>query len=143
QVLKEDFLTDLLRLTAQFALKPEDLILEVTESQALLGLAPEFERLEALSQHGFRLSIDDFGQGYSSLSSLHEMPVSELKIDMKFIRNLHTAKGRRILQAIVDLARSLGLETVAEGVEDEAAVAVLKSLGVHRLQGYFFGRPAP
>jgi len=143
QVLKGDFLTDLLGLTAQFALKPEDLILEVTESQALLGLAPEFERLEALSQHGFRLSIDDFGQGYSSLSSLHEMPVSELKIDMKFVRALQTEKGRRIVQAIVELARILGLETVAEGVEEQAEVDILKAMRVQRLQGYFFSRPVP
>jgi len=142
QIFKNDFLSDLLALTARCGLNPAEVILELTESQALLGLTSEFNRLDELNQSGFRLSIDDFGQGYSSLSSLHEMPVSELKIDMKFVRNLHQAKGRRILQAIVDLARSLGLETVAEGVEDETAVSVLKALGVHRLQGYLFGRPA-
>src|SRR6266542_785651 len=143
QVFQFDFLKELLELTARFGLKPGQLILEMTESQTLLGLASESRRLHELSESGFQLSIDDFGQGYSSFSSLHEMPVNELKIDKDFVRRLQTEKGRRIVQAIVDLARALGLETVAEGVESQEQAQLLKAIGVQRLQGYFFARPMP
>ena len=71
------------------------------------------------------------------------MPVSELKIDMKFARNLKTEKGRRIAQGIIDLARTLGLEVVAEGVEDKTEAAIFKQMGVSRMQGYYFGKPMP
>jgi diguanylate cyclase (GGDEF)-like protein len=143
QVMKEDFLKVLGELLAKYELKPSDIILELTESQALLGLASEFKLLEQISQSGFRISVDDFGQGYSSLSSLHELPVSELKIDMKFVRNLQAEKGRRIVFAIVEMARALGLETVAEGVEDPVEAETLKKMAVTRLQGYLFGKPLP
>jgi EAL domain-containing protein (putative c-di-GMP-specific phosphodiesterase class I) len=141
QIFKDDFFKELSDLLAKAGLRPTDLILEVTESQALLGLSTEVERLKELSQSGFRLSIDDFGAGYSSLSTLHDLPVHELKIDMKFVHNLQTPKGRRIVQTIVELAHSLGLQTVAEGVEDEAQADILKTMGVTRLQGFRYGRP--
>ncbi len=143
QLLRADFTKDMLELTQQFDLKPEQLILEMTESQALLGLDSEARQMEQLSSSGFSLSIDDFGQGYSSLASLHEMPVRELKIDMKFMRNLHTKKGRRIVKTIVGLSRTLGLETVAEGVETQEQWTILKELGVQRLQGHLFSHPLP
>jgi len=143
QLFKPDFLKDLLDLTAKFGLRPAQLILEVTESQSLLGLPSEGKRLEELFQSGFHLSIDDFGQGYSSLSTLQVMPVSELKIDMKFVRNLHTDKGRQIVQAIVQMARTLNIQTVAEGVEDKVELDMLKEMGVQRVQGYLFSHPLP
>ena len=143
QVCKPDFCHDLSALAGQFSLQPGELTLELTESQALLGLGSETQRLDELSQRGFRLSIDDFGQGYSSLSSLHAMPVSELKLDIKFTRNLQTGKGRRIARAIVEMARTLGLRVVAEGVEEKQHAAIFKEMGIDRLQGYLFGRPMP
>ncbi|MCL5097999.1 MAG: GGDEF domain-containing phosphodiesterase, partial [Candidatus Omnitrophica bacterium] len=141
QLFKFDFLSDLLQLTARNGVHPGQLVLEITESQTLLGSISEAQRLEELSENGFLLSIDDFGQGYSSLSSLHELPVNELKIDMKFVRNLHTEKGRRILHAIVDMTKMLGLETVAEGVEEKEHVTALRKMDVDRLQGFYFSPP--
>jgi diguanylate cyclase (GGDEF)-like protein len=143
QLLRSDFTKDMLELAEQCALKPEQLILEMTESQALLGLNSEAEQMEKLSAAGFSLSLDDFGQGYSSLASLHDMPVRELKIDMKFMQHLHTKKGRRIVKTIVALSHTLGLETVAEGVDTQEQWTILKELGVQRLQGYLFSRPLP
>ncbi|MEZ0274619.1 MAG: putative bifunctional diguanylate cyclase/phosphodiesterase [Roseimicrobium sp.] len=143
QLLRSDFTKDMLELTQQCALKPEQLILEMTESQAMLGLDSEARQMEQLSAAGFSLSLDDFGQGYSSLASLHDMPVRELKIDMKFTQHLHTKKGRRIVQTIVALSHALGLETVAEGVDSQEQWIVLKELGVQRLQGYLFSHPLP
>jgi EAL domain-containing protein (putative c-di-GMP-specific phosphodiesterase class I) len=87
--------------------------------------------------------LDDFGQGYSSLARLHDMPVRELKIDMKFMQHLHTKKGRRIVKTIVALSHTLGLETVAEGVDTQEQWTILKELGVQRLQGYLFSHPLP
>src|SRR5439155_8578791 len=117
QILQDDFLKELLDLTVRFGLKPRVLTLEMTESQTLPGLASASRRLQELSQSGFQLSLDDFGQGYSSLASLQELPVNELKIDKEFVLHLPTERGRRIVQAIVALAGTLGIETVAEGVE--------------------------
>jgi diguanylate cyclase (GGDEF)-like protein/PAS domain S-box-containing protein len=143
QLLRSDFTKDMLELTQQCAIKPEQLILEMTESQALLGLDSEARQMEQLSAAGFSLSLDDFGQGYSSLASLYDMPVRELKIDMKFMQHLHTKKGRRIVKAIVALSHTLGLETVAEGVDTQEQRTILKELGVQRLQGHLFSRPLP
>jgi EAL domain-containing protein (putative c-di-GMP-specific phosphodiesterase class I) len=141
QLLRSDFTKDMLELTKHCAINPEQLVLEMTESQALLGLDSEARQMEQLSAAGFSLSLDDFGQGYSSLASLYDMPVRELKIDMKFMQHLHTKKGSRIVKAIVALSHTLGLETVAEGVETQEQWTILKELGVQRLQGYLFSRP--
>ena len=143
QIFQSGFLPELQRLTAAHTVPPQRMVLELTESQSLLGLALEGKWLTELAAGGYRISIDDFGQGYSSFSRLHDTPVHELKIDRDFVRNLQSDRGRRIVQAIVEMARALGIETVAEGVETARQTALLKSLGVHRLQGYFFARPMP
>ncbi|HEY6168080.1 MAG TPA: EAL domain-containing protein [Verrucomicrobiae bacterium] len=143
QIFQSNFLAELQRLTAAHKVLPQRLVLELTESQSLLGLALEGKRLSELAQGGFRISIDDFGQGYSSFARLHDLPVHELKIDREFVRNLETEKGRRLVHAMVEMARVLGIETVAEGVETECEMARVKALGVDRMQGYYFARPMP
>jgi EAL domain-containing protein (putative c-di-GMP-specific phosphodiesterase class I) len=100
-------------------------------------------RLRQLAQAGFTLAIDDFGTGYASLSQLHELPIGELKVDISFVRRVHSAEGLRMAQGIVSLAQALRLRTVAEGVEDEATAKVLRDIGVDVLQGYHFARPCP
>ena len=137
--LAEQMLDDL----ARFDLQPSDIMLEVTESVALSDVEHAAERLEALRSAGFALAIDDFGTGYSSLSQLHDIPVDELKIDISFIRRLHEPKGLPMVQSIIHIARTLGLKSVAEGVEDAATADLLRTLGVDVLQGYFFGKPMP
>lgn len=137
------FIDKLLEIVNTHGLRPEWITLEITESQALVGSLKQGNPIELAARAGFRLSIDDFGQGYSSLSSLHEMSVDELKIDMKFVRNIKTEKGSLIVKAIVELARTLGLDTVGEGVEDAEEYNKLVNLGVNRLQGYYIARPMP
>jgi diguanylate cyclase (GGDEF)-like protein/PAS domain S-box-containing protein len=122
-------------------LKPERITLEITESIALLDVEYASERLKDLKQAGFRLSIDDFGTGYSSLSQLHELPLHELKIDMAFVRRIHEPQGARLIQTIIGMALSLGLETVAEGVEDGDVGIRLRDMGVDVLQGWHYGKP--
>ncbi|MCB1100533.1 MAG: EAL domain-containing protein, partial [Verrucomicrobiae bacterium] len=141
ELLRPEFTGELLQQIDQFGLVQDYITLELTESQALLGIHSESTRLQELSAAGFKLSVDDFGQGHSSLASLHEMPVQELKIDIKFVQNLHTEKGRRIVQTIEELSRILKLETVAEGVETREQEHFLQSLGITRLQGYLFSPP--
>ena len=143
QLFAPDFVDALIEDARHYDIPAAALILEVTESVALVEVECAEERLRQLVEAGFTLSIDDFGTGYASLSQLHELPVGELKIDISFVQRVHTPDGLRILQAIVHLAKALGLRTVAEGVEDAAATAILCELEVDILQGYHFGRACP
>jgi len=115
---------------------------EITESVAMEDTAhtrATFERLRALGVH---VSIDDFGTGHSSLASLRRLPAAELKIDRAFVTDLaHSERARSIVKAIVDVARTLGLHVVAEGVESTEQRDVLVALGCDELQGYLFARP--
>ncbi len=127
----------------QFGIDPQRITLEITESIALFDVEFASERLHELNRTGFRIAIDDFGTGYSSLSQLHDMPVNEIKIDISFVRRIHTPPGLRVVQAIVQMANAMHLECVAEGVEELATVELLADMGVNTLQGYYFAKPMP
>jgi diguanylate cyclase (GGDEF)-like protein len=127
----------------EFNIPAQRITLEVTESIALLDVEFASERLNELNRAGFRIAIDDFGTGYSSLSQLHDMPVNEVKIDISFVRRIHTTQGMRVIQAIVQMASAMHLECVAEGVEDSMTADILTNLGVNTLQGFYFGKPMP
>lgn len=126
---------------ALHGMTPADVVLEITESVALLDAANTAEHLFALDRLGFRIAVDDFGTGYSSLSQLHELPADELKIDISFVRRINEPSGLSMVQAIIQLAGALNLETVAEGVEDAVTAARLIELGVDYLQGYHYAPP--
>lgn len=143
QLFATDFMLMLLADAERYELDPRSLVLEVTESVALMDVEFAEDRLRQLSSAGFTLAIDDFGTGYASLSQLHDLPIGELKIDISFVRRVHTMEGLRMTQGIVSLAQALRLRTVAEGVEDENTAGVLRGLGVDVLQGYHFARPCP
>lgn len=118
------------------------IILEVTESSSIYDQTAALDLLVRLRLKGFSLSIDDFGVGYSSLSQLARIPFSELKIDRSFVMaTAQSPESRNIVKAIVGLARSLGLSTVAEGVEDLGAFGFLREIGCDQAQGYLIGRP--
>jgi diguanylate cyclase (GGDEF)-like protein/PAS domain S-box-containing protein len=119
------------------------LFLEITESVLMRDAEEALGVLEALKQHGVRISVDDFGTGYSSLSYLKRFPVDVLKIDRSFVDGLGTdADDLAIVQAILALAASLGIDTIAEGVETQVQREVLQGLGCRLAQGYLLGRPA-
>ncbi|MGE0095417.1 MAG: EAL domain-containing protein [Alphaproteobacteria bacterium] len=123
---------------------PEGLTLEITESAATSDPTSTMDVLTRLRIKGFGLSLDDFGTGYSSLVSLHRMPFSEIKIDRSFVSELPDSReAATIIKTVVDLARNMGLVSVAEGVETEEQAIHLRELGVRLLQGYHFGRPMP
>lgn len=118
------------------------LILEITESSAMDRTADTFDTLTRLCLKGFRLSVDDFGTAYSSLEQLARLPLSEIKIDKSFVIKLHTSDdARKIVEATIGLAKSMGMISVAEGVEEEAVLQTLTSLGCSLAQGYHISRP--
>jgi len=120
------------------------LTIEITES-ALFGDLPPVQKVAmALKDMGCRLAIDDFGTGYSSLAHLQALPFDDVKIDRSFVENMTTVRdSRKIVAAIVALGHTLGLTTVAEGVETEQQASILQSLDCDRGQGWLYGRPAP
>jgi EAL domain-containing protein (putative c-di-GMP-specific phosphodiesterase class I) len=128
----------------QHALEPRFLTLEITESTAMRDADAGMVILEQLDAMGVRISIDDFGTGYSSLLYLKRLPVSELKIDRGFVRDLpQDTEDSAIVGAIVALGRTLNLEIVAEGVETNEQREFLTRLGCNVLQGFLLGRPMP
>lgn len=121
---------------------PSKVILEVTETASMNNPLVLLESLTQFRIRGFQLSIDDFGVGYSSLVQLARLPFSELKIDQMFVKTLSSSEeSRKIAAAVIGLGKSLGLNVVAEGVEDEAALNHLIELGCDEAQGYFIARP--
>jgi EAL domain-containing protein (putative c-di-GMP-specific phosphodiesterase class I) len=124
-------------------LAPQLLVVEVTESTAL-DLGAVQDALDALSGLGVRLAVDDFGTGYSALTTLRTLPVDVVKIDRSFVVGAGTeVVDRAVLEAVVQMADRLGLETVAEGVEDDAQQAFVARAGVTTVQGYLHSRPVP
>jgi diguanylate cyclase (GGDEF)-like protein len=122
--------------------EPRWLTLEITESSVMENPARSLDVLLQLRSLGVRLSIDDFGTGYSSLHQLRGLPVHEVKIDKAFVDHVDgDGADRAVVRAVVELCASLGLTTVAEGVEQASQAYALESLGVSQVQGYFYGRP--
>ncbi|WP_189406370.1 EAL domain-containing protein [Alteromonas halophila] len=123
-------------------LLPEDLELEITESDLVEDAATATDNLTKLSNLGYRFAIDDFGTGYSSLAYLKTLPVNTIKIDKSFVLNLATDRSdQQIVRTVLNLAKVFGLEVVAEGVEDETSLNVLKKWGCNIAQGYFISKP--
>jgi diguanylate cyclase (GGDEF)-like protein/PAS domain S-box-containing protein len=124
--------------------RPDLLTFEVTETAAVRNIEDARSFAEHLNRLGCAFALDDFGTGYGSLVYLKNLPVSQLKIDIEFVRDLvHSAADQRLVSAIVQMAKPLGLETVAEGVENEATLDVLREIGVDFAQGFHVHKPAP
>jgi diguanylate cyclase (GGDEF)-like protein len=141
QLKRAALVDDVRAVLLETGLAPEHLELEVTEN-----LAAQDERVQAtlreLKGLGVRLALDDFGTGYSSLACLHLMPVDTIKIDRSFVKHAETVEYHRVLiEATIRVARTLGMKTVAEGIETEGQAALMNQLECDRGQGYLFARP--
>jgi diguanylate cyclase (GGDEF)-like protein len=139
-----DLVPDVLARLHESGLAPDQLVLEITESQLLRDAPDSGARFEELRGLGVRIALDDFGTGYSSLSYLHSLPLDSLKIAKPFVDGL-TGGGREanFVGMILDLARTLELEVIAEGIETPEQLAALRALGAELGQGYLLGRPSP
>ncbi|WP_446719602.1 putative bifunctional diguanylate cyclase/phosphodiesterase [Hydrogenophaga sp. OTU3427] len=144
QLRHNDFVPDLLAVIERSGAVAGRLKLELTESLLLHDIEETILKMQQLADRGICFALDDFGTGYSSLSYLKRLPLSQLKIDQSFVRDLLTdPNDAAIARTILQLAQSLDLDVVAEGVETEGQRQVLRDMGCKAFQGYLFGRPAP
>lgn len=134
-----NLVSDLLQ---QYDLPPELLALEVTESLLMNNLSKVILDLSAIRALGVRIAIDDFGTGYSSMAYLQKLPIDTLKIDRSFVQHMHTnLRDLALVKTMTQLAQNLGMSIVAEGVEDEQQIQLLREMGCQKGQGYFYRRP--
>jgi EAL domain-containing protein (putative c-di-GMP-specific phosphodiesterase class I) len=144
QLLLPGFKDIVVAVLEESGLSPRHLVLEITESTLLTDIDGVAARLADLRTLGVRIAIDDFGTGFSSLGYLQRFPVDELKIAREFVDEVARDERRaRLVEAILTLARSLELETIAEGIEEPAQRQRLQELGCRIGQGYLFSRPVP
>ncbi|MDD5296853.1 MAG: EAL domain-containing protein [Rhodocyclaceae bacterium] len=144
QFQQPDFVAQVTGLLAQTGANPRRLKMELTESMVLKDVADTFGKMHALEALGIGFSLDDFGTGHSSLSYLTRLPLEQIKIDRSFVLNLpHSVNDGIVAQTIITMARGLGLDVIAEGVETEPQRAFLARHDCHAYQGYLFARPLP
>jgi predicted signal transduction protein with EAL and GGDEF domain len=143
-LLDRNFPREVQRLLALHGVKGESLTLELTESSLMVDPGVAKRAMGELSEIGVSFAIDDFGTGYSSLAYLTDLPVRELKIDKSFVLAMSAdARNRIIVRSTIELARNLGLRTVAEGIEDRETLDGVRELGCELAQGYHISRPVP
>jgi diguanylate cyclase (GGDEF)-like protein/PAS domain S-box-containing protein len=144
QLMHADFSTRVREVLSAHEIDPAMLEIEMTETTVMRNLDEVAKQMLDLAQVGVHFSVDDFGTGYSSLRHLHQLPFTTLKIDRSFIDRIFDKDGtREIVQAILSLAHSLGMNVIAEGVEREDQLALLRSMDCDQIQGYLLGRPQP
>lgn len=140
----KEFVENVHKILLEEGMAPRNLVFEITESQLMEDVQMAIKVLQALREIGCRVSIDDFGTGYSSLSYLRLFPVDILKIDRSFIADLASDNNSiALLKAIVMISDSLQIGVIAEGLETDEQLAIVKSLGITTAQGYLLGRPSP
>ncbi len=139
-----DFVEQVQNTIHQYAINPKLLKLELTESILLESIDDTIVIMNALKKVGIRFALDDFGTGYSSLQYLKRLPLTQLKIDQSFVRDIVVdSNDEAIVQTIIAMAQSLGMEVIAEGVEAEEQRQLLFNKGCRKFQGYLFGKPVP
>jgi EAL domain-containing protein (putative c-di-GMP-specific phosphodiesterase class I) len=144
QLRQKDFVDSVLQAIAGFGREKPLLDVEITESVLVDDIEETTRKLQTLRRAGVEISVDDFGTGYCSLSYLARLPVDVLKIDRSFVVRMRDAGyPRNIVAMIVSLAHTLGLKVIAEGVEDDEQVRLLRDLGCDQIQGYLVSRPIP
>ncbi|WP_108660891.1 putative bifunctional diguanylate cyclase/phosphodiesterase [Acuticoccus kandeliae] len=145
EVLRNDFLDTFLEKTRNGNLKPNDFIIEITED-VIIGVDDQalHDKISFLVSSGVEFSLDDFGTGYASLIHITSFPIKEIKIDKQFIFGIETDRRKRaIVKGIIQIARSMGLHVIAEGVETAEQQEVLRDIGCRYAQGYFYSFPVP
>ncbi|MBF0329366.1 MAG: EAL domain-containing protein [Nitrospirae bacterium] len=144
QLNEETLVTEFANILKETGAKPENLIIEITETSLMADIHNNIKVLNRLAELGMRVAVDDFGTGYSSLLQLIRMPVSFIKIDREFITELDKKhESRAITSSVIRMAKVMGKKTIAEGVETEAELFELQTQGCDNIQGYYFYKPMP
>jgi len=144
QFRQDNFVEQVLGVLDKTGIDPTRLELELTESMFLENIEQSIAKMQSLRDIGVLFALDDFGTGYSSLSYLKKLPLSQIKIDQSFVRDIADDKNDEIIaQTIIKMGQTLGLEVIAEGVETEEQRRILEQHGCENFQGYLFGRPVP
>ncbi len=142
QIKGNNFVEETKEMTKRYGLKPQNIVLEVTESVLMQDLYTTGNKLQTLRDEGFKVALDDFGTGYSSLSYLQKLPIDIVKIDKSFVDNIALdSKSKNIIKTIIDLSHSLDKVVIAEGVENSLQAEILISIGCDMLQGFYFSKP--
>lgn len=128
----------------EVGINPCKIVLEITETTLMSDVDTATRLLKRFGEYGIRLAIDDFGTGHSSLSRITQLPITIIKVDQTFIRNIDQDRSQHaITAAVVDMAHRLELKVTAEGVETLEHLAILEQLNCNNVQGYYFSRPIP
>lgn len=144
QYKSKNFVSNVISLMEKYEITPNEIEFEITESVLIDDFTEVIEKMNLLREYGVRVSLDDFGTGFSSLSYLKGLPIDTLKIDKSFIDTVITDDSTRIItESIVSMVKKLGFETVAEGVETEAQFEYLRDIQCDNIQGFYLGRPMP
>ncbi|WP_457560423.1 putative bifunctional diguanylate cyclase/phosphodiesterase [Caminibacter sp.] len=144
QLLSQNIALKLINKIKEKGVKKENIIVEITESVLMENIDVILPQIDLLEKEGIRIEIDDFGTGYSSLSYLKKLPVSALKVDRSFVKDLvNDEEDKLIVSAIISMAKAMHKQTIAEGVETKEVLELLKALGVDYVQGYYFAKPMP
>nr|WP_238526555.1 EAL domain-containing protein [[Acidovorax] ebreus] len=142
QFARPHFVEELVRILQRMDVSPQRIEVELTEAVALKNPEQAETTIRRLHEVGFRVALDDFGTGYSSMSYLKRYAIDKLKIDQSFVRELaHQASDQAIVTAIIKMAHSLRMATIAEGVETAEQAALLQACGCDEMQGYWYSRP--
>jgi len=138
------FISQVKKVIESYQLDPSQIVIELTEAVIIEDMVSLIRKLKELREYGIRISLDDFGTGYSSLAYLKHLPINQLKIDKLFVHDLSfDQSSQHIMKTIVDLARMMKFELVAEGIEINEQFVILKQLGCKKFQGFFFSKPKP
>jgi len=138
----EDFVDHVRHALAVSGLSPAFAMLEITETMLMEDVCNTVERLTALKKLGLRIAVDDFGTGYSSLAYLRQFPVDRLKVDRAFVAQMSVStESRALVHTLVQLGRTLGLQVLAEGIEEESQLVALRAEGCEKGQGFLYSRP--
>ena len=142
QYKQSDFVNHLVRVMEQYDIAAEEVELEITETVLIEDFEEVIRKLHMLRDYGIKISLDDFGTGFSSLSYLKGMPIDTLKIDKTFVDTILTDGSTQIItESIIHMVKQLGYETIAEGVEEKEQYEYLKGIGCDIIQGYYLGKP--
>lgn len=142
----EDYVEKLQEMTARYQVPPRYIILEILEGLVFENIEELNDTIAQLSHAGFRVSMDDFGSGYSSLNTLGKLHIDQIKLDRMFLMDLkkeQRSSQYEVMLLIFEMAKKLGIETVTEGVETKEDEAFIRSMGCDYGQGYYYGKPVP